>query len=335
MNRLAHPRLIDPYIGLLLATVALASVLPARGWGADAAEAAAQAGVGLLFLLYGARLAPAAIWAGLTQWRLQGAVLASTFVVFPVLGLGVFSVTRGWLPSGLALGLLFLCLLPSTVQSSVTFTSIAGGNVTAALCAASVSNLLGVFLTPLLTLALLPGGQAGLSWSSMQSVAFQILLPFLAGQLARPFVGAWLVRRAALTATVDRGAILLVVYTTFSAGVVSGVWRQVSPFDLSMVVALDALILAAILMATTYGARKLGFSRADETALVFCGSKKSMVTGIPMAAILFPPTAVGLIVLPMMVFQQMQLLTCAVLARHRSAAAAETAPTPAATGSRT
>ncbi|KAK0331702.1 hypothetical protein LTR94_027870, partial [Friedmanniomyces endolithicus] len=149
-------RLIDPYLLMLIGVVVLAALLPARGWGAEAAQWVASAAVALLFFLYGARLSPGAIWAGLSHWRLQTMVLAATFILFPVLGLGIYWATLGWVSPDLRMGLLFLCLLPSTVQSSIAFTSIAGGNVPAALCAASLSNLIGVIVTPLLVMLVLP-----------------------------------------------------------------------------------------------------------------------------------------------------------------------------------
>lgn len=309
-------RLIDPYLLMLIGTVILAALLPARGQAAVVTEWGTSAAVALLFFLYGARLSPAAIWAGLSHWRLQSLVLASTFVVFPLIGLGVHALFGRWLAPEIGLGLLYLCLLPSTVQSSIAFTSIARGNVPAALCSASVSNLIGVVITPFLVSMLLPGTGAGGSLKAVGDIALQILLPFALGQLARPLIGAFLVRHARLAGMVDRGSILLVVYGAFSAGMVAGVWGRLGVMDLVCVIALDILVLALIIVITTIASRRLGFNKQDEIAIVFCGSKKSMATGIPMASILFPGSAVSLIVLPLMLFHQIQLFVCAVLARR-------------------
>ena len=316
-------RLIDPYLLMLIGTVALAALLPARGVGAEIAEGAATAAIALLFFLYGARLSPGSIWAGLSHWRLQGMVLACTFLLFPLFGLTVFWATQPWLAENLRIGLFYLCLLPSTIQSSIAVTAMARGNVPAALCAASVSNLAGVVITPLLVMLLLPVGGAGVSLSSIESIALQILAPFVLGQVARPVIGDWLTRHGRLTAAVDRGSILLVVYAAFSAGVVSGAWTRLSHLDLGLVVVLDVLILAAALGITTLTSRRLGFSREDEIAIVFCGSKKSMASGLPMAAILFSSQSVSLIVIPLMLFHQIQLFACAVLARRYGQAAPE------------
>jgi solute carrier family 10 (sodium/bile acid cotransporter), member 7 len=313
-------RWIDPYLLMLLGTVGIAALVPARGIWAGVADEAVTIAVALLFFLYGARLAPAAIWAGLSNWRLQLVVLLSTFLLFPLIGIGAFALAGQVLPGGIALGVLFLCLLPSTVQSSIAFTSIARGNVPAALCSASLSNLVGVVITPLLVALLLPSGSgAGFSLSALESIAMQILLPFAAGQAVRPLIGGFILKHRTLTMVVDRGSILLVVYAAFSEGMVAGVWTQVSLADLALVLAFNAVILAIVIAATTIGSRRLGFAKEDEIAIVFCGSKKSMASGIPMATILFPGGAVSLIVLPLMIFHQFQLFVCAVLARHYGA----------------
>ncbi len=310
---------IDPYLLFLLGTVALAALLPARGGGTAMADVAVYLAVALLFFLYGARLAPSAVWSGIAHWRLQSLVFGSTFVLFPLLGIMVGRLAGPFLPHDIVVGLVYLCLLPSTVQSSIAFTAIARGNVPAALCSASVSNLAGIVMTPVLVSLVLPATGIGLSGHALIDIALQILLPFLLGQAARPWIGEWLLDHRTLTSVVDRGSVLLVVYAAFSAGMVAGVWKQLSLHDLAAVLALDLAILALVIGATTTASRRLGFSTPDEIAIVFCGSKKSMAGGIPMAAILFPGHAVGLIVLPLMLFHQAQLFVCATLARRYDA----------------
>jgi solute carrier family 10 (sodium/bile acid cotransporter), member 7 len=307
---------IDHFLLLLIATVTLAALVPARGVAAVYVDHIVTAAVAALFLLYGARLAPDAVKSGLLHWRLQSMVFASTYVLFPVVGILFGLLLRNHLPVDLTAGLLFMCLLPSTVQSSVAFTSIARGNVPAALCSASVSNLFGVVLTPILVSQLLPAAGGGLSVAAFEEIAAQILLPFVVGQLLRPWVGAWLLRHPLLTSTVDRGSVLVIVYAAFSAGMVAGIWKQLSLENLAVVFAIDLAILAIVIVVTTLGSRRLGFSTEDEIAIVFCGSKKSMAGGLPMAAILFPGRALGLIVLPIMLFHQAQLFVCAIIARR-------------------
>ncbi len=308
---------IDTYILAILGMVAVAAILPARGVGQDILDIVVHAAIALLFFLYGARISRQAIWAGILHWRLQTLVFVTTFLLFPLIGLAITALVAGHVDDGLVTGLMFLCLLPSTVQSSIAFTSIARGNVPAALCCASLSNLAGVVVTPLLATLFLRAGTAGtLSLDAIGDIALQILLPFVIGQAARPWLGHWLERHRTLTMLVDRGSILLVVYSAFSAGVVAGIWNRVTPQSLMLVLLLDAALLAVVLAITTTASRLLHFSREDEIAIVFCGSKKSMASGLPMANILFPASAVGLIVLPLMLFHQLQLMVCAALARR-------------------
>ena len=241
---------LDPYIASILGMVALASALPAEGRGMVVASDAGAAMIGLMFFLQGARLAPQAALAGARHWRLHAVVLACTFLLFPALGLTARAVAPGLLTPALWAGVLMLCVLPSTVQSSIAFTSIARGNVAAALCAATASNLLGILLTPLLA-GLLLSAHGGLSARGVGDIAVQLLLPFAAGQLARPWIGEWVGRNKWWTSLVDRGSILLVVYVAFSEGVTHGIWHQLDSRQFSTLLLLDGALLAAILLATT------------------------------------------------------------------------------------
>jgi sodium/bile acid cotransporter 7 len=306
---------VDGYLVAILATVGLASLLPVSGRAATGFGDLAQAAVALLFFLHGARLSTRAALDGLRHWRLHLTVFTSTFVLFPLVGLAARLLEPTVLPHELYFGVLFMCLLPSTVQSSIAFTSIARGNVAAAMCSASLSNLAGVVVTPVLA-ALLLGSAVDVSLGSVLRIASQLVLPFVLGQLARPWLGRRLERRQKAVGLVDRGSVLLVIYTAFSAGVVAGVWFQVTPLRLLCVVVVDAAILAFVLTATSYASRWFGFDLADRVVVIFCGSKKSIATGIPMAAVLFVHRDVSLIVLPAMLFHQLQLMVCAVLSRR-------------------
>ncbi len=316
---------IDPYIASILGMVALASALPAHGFGMTLASGAGTGAIALMFFLQGARLAPQAALAGARHWRLHAVVLCSTFLLFPAIGLTARAIAPSLLTPPLWGGLLMLCLLPSTVQSSIAFTSIARGNVAAALCAATASNLFGILLTPLLA-GLLLSVHGGFSARAVGDIVVQLLLPFAAGQLARPLIGQWVGRHKALTSAVDRGSILLIVYVAFSEGVTHGIWHQLDAEHFATLLLLDAGLLAAVLLATSAISRLLGFGRADQITIVFCGSKKSLASGLPMASVLFAGQSVGLIVLPLMLFHQIQLMVCAALAR-RYAAKASAVPT--------
>ncbi|MER5756865.1 bile acid:sodium symporter family protein [Streptomyces sp. NPDC002088] len=325
---------IDPYILLLLGTVGLAALLPARGSGADVASGASTAAIAFLFFLYGARLSTREALDGLRHWRLHGTVLACTFVIFPVLGLAARGLVPVFLTHPLYQGLLFLTLVPSTIQSSIAFTSIARGNVPAAICAGSFSSLAGIVITPLLAAALLGSSGGGFSADSLVKIVLQLLVPFVAGQVLRPWVGGFVARHKKLLGYVDRGSILLVVYTAFSEGMVQGIWHQVSPARLGGLLVVEAVLLAVMLALTWYGAKALRFDREDRIAIQFAGSKKSLASGLPMASVLFGAHA-SLAVLPLMLFHQMQLMVCAVIAKRRARDAEPVTATAPAAPSRT
>jgi solute carrier family 10 (sodium/bile acid cotransporter), member 7 len=314
-------RRIDPYLAALFGCVALASVLPARGVFATALGYLTSAAVALLFLLYGARLSPQDAWEGAKNVKLHALVLAFTYVLFPLLGLLLAPLVPSVLSPEQYVGFVFLCVLPSTVQSSIAFTSIARGNVAAALCAASISNLLGVLITPLFVGLLLSKQGGALPGGAIQKLFLSLMLPFFVGQLLRPRISGWVAKHKQLLGYVDRSSILLVVYSAFSAGVVSGMWSSVSWSALAIITLLCSALLALVLAISTFASRLLAFSKADEIAIVMCGSKKSLVSGLPMATVLFPAATVGMTVLPIMLFHQIQLLVCAFLARRYGARA--------------
>ena len=305
--------LFEPFILMLLGTVLLASILPARGAGATIVGVIADIGIVLLFFLHGAKLSREALWDGARNWRLHLAVLAVTFVVFPLLGLGLSHLVAG----PVAAGILFLTLLPSTVQSSIAFTAIARGNVAAAVCSASFSNLLGIVVTPLLV-AWLMGAAGSISFASVEAIVLQLLVPFVGGHLLRPWIGEWVARRKEMLTAVDRGSILLVVYSAFGAAVVEGLWHRLSPGDLGIVTLVCVVLLAVVLLVTFGLGRAMGLTREDAIVLQFCGSKKSLASGVPMAGVLFAPAQVGVVLLPVMLFHQIQLIACAVIARRHA-----------------
>ncbi|MBO9709956.1 MAG: bile acid:sodium symporter [Caulobacter sp.] len=314
---------IDGYIIALFGMVVAASILPVRGEAAVIVGWVVKIAIAVLFFLHGAKLSREAVVAGLTHWRLHLTILAFTFVLFPALGLAISK--SGVLSPTLSTGMLFLCCLPSTVQSSIAFTSIGRGNIAAAVCAASASNLLGIFLTPVLVGVLMNAhGDVG-GWESIQSIIVQLLLPFVIGQLVRPWVGGWIEKHKALVGRVDRGSILLVVYSAFSAAVVGGIWKVVTIPELLLLLVVCGVLLAVVMATTMFGSRLLGFSKSDEVAIVFCGSKKSLATGVPMAGILFPGATAGILVLPLMLFHQIQLMACSVLAQRYGARPADEA----------
>ncbi|WP_093532974.1 bile acid:sodium symporter [Stenotrophomonas rhizophila] len=307
----------DNFTLALLGTVLLASFLPMHGPAAMVLDDVTDVAIAALFFLHGARLPRESIMAGLLHWRLHLTILACTFVLFPLFGLA-FKPLDGWLLTPeLYIGVLFLCALPSTVQSSIAFTSLARGNVPAAVVSASLSSILGVFLTPLL-LALLAGTAGGMHnpGQAILSIMLQLLVPFVAGHLLRPWIARWVERQRALLRYTDQGTILLVVYSAFGEAVNEGLWSKTPLLSLLTVAVVAAVLLGIAMPTIAFLSRRLGFNREDRITILFCGSKKSLATGVPMAKILFAGGSLGAIVLPIMIYHQIQLIVCAMIAQR-------------------
>ncbi|APT93542.1 membrane protein [Corynebacterium phocae] len=307
----------DPLIVLILLAVALAIVFPASGWFAEAFAAATKVGIGVLFFLYGARLSTREALAGLAHWRLHLTILTFTFVAYPLIALALGPALRPLLGEQMYLGILYLALVPSTVQSSVAFTSIARGNVAGAIVSASASNLVGVGATPLLVMLIMGAGSGvHVDGEVFFEIAGLLLLPFALGQVARRWVRGGLVA----TKLVDRGSIAMVVYSAFSAGVTGGIWASIGVGEVAALVAFAVAFVALMLWLTRFVAARLGFNRPDQIAIEFCGSKKSLATGLPMASVIFGAggAQLALLVLPLMIYHQVQLMMCSWLAARYS-----------------
>lgn len=334
------PYLPDAYTLSLIGTVVLATLLPATGWAAAGLQWLTTFAIAALFFLHGAKLSREAIVAGFLHWRLHGLVFVVTFVVFPLMGLALGPLLTPLLGATLYLGVLYLCFLPSTVQSAIALTSMGRGNVSAAVCAASGSTLLGVFITPFLVSLWVAPAESDMSiGSAIGRIVVQLLLPFLVGHLLRPWLSGWMAKARGVVLFVDRGSILLVVYTAFSAAVLQGLWQQVSAVAVLALIALSVVLLGVSLTISGWLGRRAGFSRADIVTMKLAASQKSLASGAPMAQVLFAAPVVGLMVLPLMIYHQVQLMICAMLAQRwgrqadaqaAQAAQAESAPVPAA-----
>jgi len=306
---------IDWYLVLIITMGVAATLAPARGGVAVWLGWISKVAIGLVFFLHGARLSREAVLRGLTHWRLHLLILGATFVLFPALCLGIAHLPAWITPPELASGIVLLGCLPSTIQSSIAFVGVARGNVPAAVASASGSNILGVFLTPLLA-SLLMHAQGAVSAGSFWAIVMQLLVPFMAGQLLRPWIGGFVAAHAKTLGKLDRGTILLIVYVAFSGAVVGGVWSRLGALDLVRLLIICLALLGAVLALTTLAARLLGFSKPDEIAIVFCGSKKSLASGAPIAAAIFNPAVAGVAMIPLMVFHQLQLMACAAIAQR-------------------
>jgi sodium/bile acid cotransporter 7 len=315
---MTRPRFLpDNFTLTLIATVLLASLLPASGQTAVAFGWVTNLAIALLFFLHGAKLSRQAIVAGAGHWRLHLLVFSLTFVLFPLLGLALKPLLSPLIGKDLYMGMLYLCALPATVQSAIAFTSLARGNIPAAICSAAASSLFGIFLTPLLvTLLLNVHGESGSTVDAILKISVQLLLPFIAGQIARRWIGEWVGRNKAWLKFVDQGSILLVVYGAFSEAVIQGIWQQIPLWELGGLVVACCVLLALVLLASTLLGKAFGFNQEDRITILFCGSKKSLATGVPMAQVLFAGATMGVLILPLMLFHQIQLMVCAALAQR-------------------
>jgi sodium/bile acid cotransporter 7 len=299
---------IDPFVVALLTAALLASFVPATGVVLEVLKNVSLVAIGLLFFLYGARLSTPETLAGLRNWRLHAAILATTFVVFPLLGLSTQLLEPVLLTPVLASGVLLMCFMPSSIQSPIVYTRIAGGNVAGAVVSASLSNLIGVFLTPFLMTT-----QTSVGVNSIVRIVLQLFVPFVLGQVLRPALGASVARHDRKH-RFDRGCIVLVVFVAFSEGAEADIWSSVSVWSVLTVAAL-CLLLLLLTVGWAWGVgRTLAFTRSDRIPLLFCGYNKSLASGLPIVSVLFAGGNVALLVLPLMIYHQFQIITGAMIA---------------------
>jgi sodium/bile acid cotransporter 7 len=302
----------------MIAAVALAWIAPnpgARG-GLLHAELLNKLGVALIFFLHGLTLSFEALRTGTRRWPLHVLVQISTFVLFPLLGLSLLVVFGAWLAPDLRTGLFYLCALPSTVSSSVALTAAARGNVPAAVFNATLSSLLGVFVTPLwLGVALGSGGHPLPIARVILELASWLLSPLVLGQLARPWLGAFAARHRTRLSLVDRATIVLLVYTSFCDSVKAGIWSNYGLPPLYLALLACMLLLGAMLTVVQLASRAIGLPVEDQITAVFCGSKKTLASGVPLARVIFGAhPGLGMILLPIMIYHPLQLLVCGMLA---------------------
>ena len=309
---------LDRFTILLIGMLVLATFLPVSGQIATYFNWLTTAAIAILFFLHGAKLSRQAVIEGMLHWKMHAVVFGFTFVLFPTLGILAQPILEPLLGQQLYWGFLFLCFLPSTVQSSIAFTSIARGNVAGAVCSASFSNIIGMLITPILVSYFILGQQQH-GFDPMQSIVqimLLLLLPFVLGQLLRPYIIQYLLKRPSVVRAFDQGSILMVVYGAFSSAVVAGLWQQVSGLTLFYLTLACSSLLTVVMLLAWYMPQWLRFNRADQITIFFCSSKKTLASGVPMAQILFIGQPLGIIVLPIMIFHQIQLMVCAVIANY-------------------
>jgi len=281
-------------------------------------EMITKLGIAFIFFLHGLSLSPAAIRSGVSNWKLHVCTQSSTFLLYPLLWVVTSSLFLGYMPTALALGFCYLFVLPSTISSSVALTSVAKGNVPGAIFNASLSSVLGVFITPMFVYLFMgiQGAHMDLE-GSIISIAKLLLLPMVAGQLLRPLLVQFTQKHKSVVNIVDRFVILLIVYNSFCDSMMNGVWSQ---FSVTLLV-FSLLLCAGILVFITYVIRKIThlckFTTEDEIAALFCGTKKTLAAGVPMAQVIFgSDPRLGMILLPIILYHPMQIFYCAILANR-------------------
>ncbi|MEZ9631557.1 bile acid:sodium symporter [Vibrio breoganii] len=306
-------------VGMVLA-IALATITPDLGktGGAIHLDKLTGIGVAIVFFLHGLGLAPSAIKAGLSNWRLHLFIQSATFIFYPLLWVIFGDLFLTYMPAALAFGFCYLFVLPSTVSSSVAMTSVGKGNVPGAIFNASLSSIIGVLITPFLIQLFMGFEGAELDlMDSVVSIAKLLLLPMLVGQLARPLLLSFAEKHKAVVNKVDKYVILLIVYNAFCDSVANGIWHTFSIAMLATTIAVCVAVLMVMIHFFQWGARKSAFSHEDEVAAVFCGTKKTLAAGVPMAAVIFgSDPSLGMILLPIMLYHPIQIFYCAVMANR-------------------
>jgi len=322
-------RFIDPFTLVIVAAAILAGVAPPSREVAEALKPLTSIGVALVFFLHGARLSPTDVAKGLKQPRLHVATAALTYLAFPLLGLALYPLINLTLGPDLARGFIFLAALPSTVQSSVSFVAIAGGHVAAAVAAASLSNLVGVVLTPVILTLTLHMPDAASDKGMLDAVAkigLIILLPFAIGQLSGRFLRPFLMQHRGSIGNVDRVVIAALVYQAVAQSVLGGVWDTLGVLPLLGVGGFSLVLLALVVTLSRLVAKALKLPREDAIVLSYCGSKKSLASGMPMLRVLYGDSpAAGTLALPIIIFHQLQLIVFSQLATRAGRLHAERA----------
>lgn len=303
----------DRFVPVLLATILLASLLPVQGAHVPIAQGISTAAIVLLFFLNGVRLPRDEVLHGIRNWKLQGAAFVFCFGAMALFGAAAWHAAAPFLPAALALGFLYMGILPSTVQSATAASSMAGGNVAASVVAAALLNLSGVFVAPLL-FALLAGSAGEIHADGVLRIVAILLLPFIAGQFAQRWLRPWVLANRGIVTFLDRTTVAIAVYVAFSAAVVAGIWSELAGREIAIVGGLCAVLLAFAFGGAWLTGGLLRLARPDRITLLFAGGQKSIAVGAPLAATLFPPATAGMVLVPILVYHMAQLILSAWIA---------------------
>lgn len=277
----------------------------------------AEYGVSLIFFFYGLKLNPEKLKAGLSNWRLHLAIQLTTFVLFPLMVLGVGHVFAMDTSSLIWIGVFYLAALPSTVSSSVVMVAIADGNLPAAIFNASISSIIGIFITPIWMSGLLQQQDANFDVSHvMIRLCVEVLLPVVLGYFLHKKLGKWAERYNNTLRMFDQGVILLIVYTSFCESFASNMFSSHSVAEIAQLGFWMLVFFLAVFGIMNLISHWFHFNRQDRITVLFCGSKKSLVQGAVMGKVLFPnPVVLGVVLLPLMIYHALQLMVGSMIAQ--------------------
>lgn len=310
----------DGFLLMLLLVIILAYLFPSAGIQKEPVSLEQLANYGLtgIFFFYGLRLNPKSLYADLNNWRMHIIIQLTTFVVFPLIVLPFYTLFSSEETKLLWLGTFYLATLPSTVSSSVVMVSNAGGNIPSAIFNASISSILGIFLTPLWMSLFLTASTENFDMGSIfLKLVLQVLLPVVLGLLLHGYFGKFAERHKKKLRYFDQSVILLIIYTSFCHSFADGIFSNISLTDIFLLTGLMVLLFFLVYFLVYLVCRLMGFSLRDRITVLFCGSKKSLVHGTVMSKVLFPQaTIAGIIILPIMLYHALQLLIVSILAQH-------------------
>lgn len=305
---------IDLMVRVLLLAVVLALLLPATGEGRAIARIVSDGAIFLLFLLNGLRIDRREIARGARNLRFLLPVMLFVFGAMALAGWSLAALTGAWLPPLIALGFLYLGVLPSTVQSAASYTALANGNIALSVIAAALINIAGVLVSAPLFALMAGSAQADVGFDAIIRIGMILILPFAIGQLAQGLTRPWIEQNRKALVWVDRLVIGLAVYVSFSGAVEQDIMSRIGPADWAVLTAALLALLAFGNVGAWAASGMLRLARGDRIAFLFAGSQKSVAIGAPLGLILFAPGEAGFVLLPLLLYHLMQLVLAAPLA---------------------
>ncbi len=320
MNKWLSRLGLDWFLLAIIAMVLLGKYLPGPGLITEPVSLEELAGYGVsgIFFFYGLKLSPEKLKNGLSNWKIHVAVQLTTFLLFPLLILVIKPLFSSPEMKDLWLGIFYLAALPSTVSSSVVMVSIARGNIPAAIFNASISSLIGIFMTPLWVGFFIAADTGGLDFSDVIiKLCIQVLVPLIAGMLLNSRYGTYAERYKTPLKIFDQVVILIIIYTSFCKSFALDLFRDLSTGEIIALGGGLLLLFFVVIFITGLLGKWMGLEYADQITLMFCGSKKSLVHGTVMSKVLFAgSTAAGVVLLPLMLYHALQLIAASVMAQR-------------------